>query len=1014
MSFGKGSNQNQTTTTQTPDPAAMAAYRGLLNRAAGVANMPYQAYGGEGVAPINAQQYAGIGNINQNAGFALPYIQQATQYANQAAQPITGAQIAGFQSPYTQQVVNATEAQFNNQNAQQQQQVLGNAIAQGALGGDRTAVAQANLAGQQQMAEAPVIAGLYNQGYQNAQQMALAQQQAMAQGAYSLGNLGVAGQNAALTGANAQVGAGSLEQQTQNALDQYLYGQFMQGQAFPYQQAQWLAGIDTGVGSQMGGTSATTGPPPNPWNTAAGLGIAALGAMAPSKSASGGRIRGFAPGGMVSPTMAPAMGRAPQANPMAGFAGNPTLQRVGDALQSGFGNMMQRVDSNPRLAGLMSEFQKYMPQWGGWGGQSGPQAGFGPMMGRPGFDDGGEVSGFGGVPYGGAGGYIPGAFQGQHGNTMPKPPGVPSSGGSSGAGGIPGLNANALGAAGKGLGDIGSSLYSGFGEMFPEAGAYLENPSLIGEGLSDVGGALMGGLGDLGGAMAGAFGGGEAAADLLPLLLLAKRGGRINGKRAGFAPGGDVDDGDSFADRFRTTDFDNPELAAAAEPLAMAGLAHEPSQVPMPRSRPTLGDVTAPSDNGIYMPVPREPEPTPIVGAARVGPPEEEKQSGLFGGWGLSDAARTGLITAGLGMMASRSPNLWNAIGEGGLQGISAYSGQKNKEASIEEARKRLEQHADEVSKKLALETKKEAAAEQYRQDHLGLQREQLAQGKTPPGFRMVNGNLEFIPGGPQDPAVIKRSQDAKRNTSGLLDDETTDLMAEAMSRGDRSVFMNMGAGATKAENVANVWNKYAKILKDQGKSGAEIAAARADYLAQTAAARSLAVRQGNVSSAVEEAQRTFPLALQRSSELPRTDWVPINKLMEMWRAGTSSPEQARFAAATQAAITAYSQAMSRTGVNTVHAQQAAEHILSRVQGPESYAATIHQLEQEMAAAEQAPESVRQKILGRIREMGGAGGMPASSAAPVSIPPPAQRIVGQTYTNPQGLSKTWGADGMWH
>src|SRR5436305_7830000 len=171
----------------------MGAYAKLLERAQGVANLPYTPYGGELVAGINQQQQLGIGNINQNAGFAQPFIGQAAQYANNAAQPITAAQIQNYQNPYTQQVVNATEAQFQNQNARQQSQLLGNAASQNALGGDRVGVAQANLAGQQALAQNPIIAGLYSQGYQNAEQMALSQQQAMAQGAYSLGNLGVAG-----------------------------------------------------------------------------------------------------------------------------------------------------------------------------------------------------------------------------------------------------------------------------------------------------------------------------------------------------------------------------------------------------------------------------------------------------------------------------------------------------------------------------------------------------------------------------------------------------------------------------------------------------------------------------------------------------------------------------------------------------------------------------------------------------------------------------------------------------
>jgi hypothetical protein len=199
--------------------------------------------------------------------------------ATAAASPITAAQIQGYESPYTQAVVDATQNQFNNQNAQQQQGVLSNAAAQGALGGNRVGITQANLANQQQLAQAPVIAGLENQGYQTGLNTALTEQQAQAAGAYSLGNLGVSGQNAALTGANAQVGAGSLEQQTQQAQLAAAYQQFINQQAFPYQQSQWLAGIDSGLGSQMGGTSTTTAPPPNQLGQIAGLGTAAVGTL---------------------------------------------------------------------------------------------------------------------------------------------------------------------------------------------------------------------------------------------------------------------------------------------------------------------------------------------------------------------------------------------------------------------------------------------------------------------------------------------------------------------------------------------------------------------------------------------------------------------------------------------------------------------------------------------------------------------------------------------------------------
>ena len=306
--------KNQTSTaTSAPNPAAMSAYTDILNKAQTLGNSPYTPYGGELVPGVNAQQTTGINNINSSAGIAQPYIQQAAGLATAASTPLTAAQIQQYQSPYTQSVVNATQAQFNNQNAQQLQGVKGNAIAQGALGGNREAVAEAETTNQQQLAQAPVIAGLENQGYQTGLNTALAEQQAQAQGAYSLGNLGVSGQNAALTGANAQVGAGNLQYGVSSAADQAAYGQFQNQQAFPYQQLQWQAGIDTGVGSNLGGTTTTTSPGPSALGQAAGLGTSVIGGLGASGAfgaagwlapamlalADGGRV-GLATGGGVS------------------------------------------------------------------------------------------------------------------------------------------------------------------------------------------------------------------------------------------------------------------------------------------------------------------------------------------------------------------------------------------------------------------------------------------------------------------------------------------------------------------------------------------------------------------------------------------------------------------------------------------------------------------------------------------------------------------------------------------
>ncbi len=263
----------------TPDSNAYAQYLALMNRAQGVAATPYQGYGGEEVASINDQQRAGFGNINQ-----------ASDFIKSQEQPLSAAAINQYMDPYTNQVIDATQRDFDVQNARANSITTGNAGSIGALGGDRSEVAKALTQEQQGRVQAPIIAGLRSAGYQSAVNTAAGQQDKMLRA-------GVAAQGAA----GAQVGAGTLEQQTQQAKDTQGRMDYYQAQGYPFQVAQWLAAIDTGVGSQMGGTSNSTGtattqgPTPNPWAQVAGVGLTAASMFLRD----GGRVgvRGYAEGG---------------------------------------------------------------------------------------------------------------------------------------------------------------------------------------------------------------------------------------------------------------------------------------------------------------------------------------------------------------------------------------------------------------------------------------------------------------------------------------------------------------------------------------------------------------------------------------------------------------------------------------------------------------------------------------------------------------------------------------------
>ena len=279
--FGGGKGGSTTTTnnvTQIP-PEVLARYNAVNARAETVAQAPYQAYSQDPnafVAPLSQTQQAGIQNTNAMAGAAQPYYGAATGLAAQSTGSVnpSALNVGQYMNPYTQSVVNATQAAMNQQQGQQLSQQQAEAIKGGAFGGERAGLQRAQLMGQQGLAQAQAIAPLYQQNYNQA--LAAAQQQQgvglgaeqanrqnLQNAAQLFGSIGTNAQQAGLAGAQAQLAAGQTQQQTQQAGLQALYNQFQQQQGFPYQQAQFLANIAEGTGALSGnatsGTSTTTG-----------------------------------------------------------------------------------------------------------------------------------------------------------------------------------------------------------------------------------------------------------------------------------------------------------------------------------------------------------------------------------------------------------------------------------------------------------------------------------------------------------------------------------------------------------------------------------------------------------------------------------------------------------------------------------------------------------------------------------------------------------------------------------
>jgi hypothetical protein len=275
---GGGKGGNTTTSSFKPPEAFMKAYQESLDMARDAVNRPYEQYKGDLVAGLTPTQQQGIANINAAQGMALPAIQKGMGYTEQAAKGITPGLYNRFYSPYVKDVANTTFSNLMESQAQQQSGLKSGAIQAGAFGGDRGGVAQAEMARQQQLGNAMAMSNIYNQGY--GQAMGLAGQQVANLGAMGqqMAALGAGAQGSVLQGAQAQMAAGAQEQATKQAELQAAYQQWMQKQAYPYQNAQFFANIAQGLGAGAGGTSSTTAPAPNIWSQIFG-GIGAIGSI---------------------------------------------------------------------------------------------------------------------------------------------------------------------------------------------------------------------------------------------------------------------------------------------------------------------------------------------------------------------------------------------------------------------------------------------------------------------------------------------------------------------------------------------------------------------------------------------------------------------------------------------------------------------------------------------------------------------------------------------------------------
>lgn len=306
---GGASTPTNQTVTQTSIPEYIRPYvERSVGQAAALTDIsanPYQAYGGQRTAafsPLQAQAMQNVsgmqtaGQLTDASNMAYGAGQQGLNAGNAYRQQATSADAMGqYMSPYMQNVVDVQSQEARRQANITRQGTQAQAVRQGAFGGSRSAIVQAegdrNLATQ--------LGDIQARGSQSAFEKAQQAQQfganlglqgigAANQAASTLGQLGQTqfGQETAIT--DAQMRAGALQQgQEQKGLD-INYQNYMESLNYPYKQLGFMSDMYRGL--PLSQSSQSMYQNPSGISQAAGLGTAAYGLYQMGK-ANGGQIK---------------------------------------------------------------------------------------------------------------------------------------------------------------------------------------------------------------------------------------------------------------------------------------------------------------------------------------------------------------------------------------------------------------------------------------------------------------------------------------------------------------------------------------------------------------------------------------------------------------------------------------------------------------------------------------------------------------------------------------------------
>ena len=218
--------------------------------------------------------------------------------------------------------------------------------------------------------------------------------------------------------------------------------------------------------------------------------------------------------------------------------------------------------------------------------------------------------------------------------------------------------------------------------------------------------------------------------------------------------------------------------------------------------------------------------------------------------------------------------------------------------------------------------------------------------------------------------AYLKKSTGGEGGTGGWSTRER-ELLA---SMADLNVNLPVGMRSQKQihATLQGLLEKHAGKTTDEIAQG--IQTGRIDLSARMSEARAIGTSLGRVEFAIEDMKEMRPLVMQAAAKVPRTSFMPINKLMTAFADGViQDPNQRQLASYINSMLNAYDMLAARGGTD-VEKRKEAHALLTKADSPETLKAGVDAFMQEALAAEHAGKKARGRASDGGNQPGEAGG----------------------------------------